>query len=246
MKNNEKILTILEKNFEKNFENVQEYTFENFINFLITENPDAYYIGENRVGKLFDEETINKFNLALSNKKVIKAFDKLVTFSYNENFIIEEFKKDLTKSFDEIKNGLKFHKDSKIQIILFTYDFEPYAWISGFGEGKYPILERPEYFDFNYQMDFFEILGNINYENIWKEQREFENILEELDIFDDILDTELFQNIKNCTLYKTYMLINKSLKYIENELFKGLDIKKPLFIYGNEHGCEYTNIYCYE
>jgi hypothetical protein len=51
MKNNEKIISILKKNFSNNFAKIQGYTFEKLIELLIYENPDAYHIGENRVGK---------------------------------------------------------------------------------------------------------------------------------------------------------------------------------------------------
>lgn len=246
MKKNDKILSILEENFNDNHKKIQNYTFEKFIDLLIEENPDAYYISEDYIGKLYNEEVVQNFNMAKSNKKLVEAFRKIISFSINEDLIQEEFKINLKESFIEIKSGLKTHEDSKIQIIFFTYDFEPYAWISGFGEGNYPILEKPEYFEFNYQKDFFEILGKINYSNIWKEQRELEELLEQANIFNEIFDTIFFQSIRNCSLYKTYIILNKALKSIENEIFENLDLKKPLFIYGNEHGCEYTNIFCYE
>jgi hypothetical protein len=70
MKNNEKIISILKKNFSNNFAKIQGYTFEKLIELLIYENPDAYHIGENRVGKLYDEEVVRNLNLTKSNQKL--------------------------------------------------------------------------------------------------------------------------------------------------------------------------------
>ena len=246
MKKNDKILSILEQNFYHNYKKIQNYSFEKFIDSLINENPDVYYIGADYTGKLYNEEDLQNFNLAKSNKKLREAYENAISFSFDETVILEEFKNDLIESFTNIKNGLKTDLDSKVQIIFFTYDFNPYAWISGFGEGNYPILEKPEYFEFNFEKDFFEILGKIDYSHIWEKHREFENLLEEVNIYDEIFETELFQSIRNCLISKTYILLNKALKLVEIEIFENLNIKKPLFIYGNEHDCEYTNIYCLE
>ena len=176
----------------------------------------------------------------------MKSYEKAIGFDIHETEIINEFSENLISSFKKIKKGIRKIEDSKIQIILLTYDFEPYAWISGFGEGNYPILEKPEDFDFNYKKDFFEILGRIDYSKIWSNLIELEECLEEAEIFHDVFETDFYQSLRNSYIYKTYLLLNKAFELNKGELFNGLDIKKPLFIYGHEHDCEKINVFCYE
>ena len=246
MKLNNKILLNLESLFKKNFREVSHFSIDHWLNVLKAENPDAYNINQNKIEKLIDESTLENFELAKKNAKLVQYFNNAVEFSFNETEIIYRFTIDLINSFKEIEKELNTEPGSKIQIITLTYDYAPYAWLSGFGEGNYPVLKEPEYFNYNYHKDFFEMVGKVDYSFVWDDLIKLEESLEEADIYDDIFETDFYQNIRNCFIYKTYILLNKAFKQIESEIFKDLDIKKPLFIYGNEHDCEYMNIYCYE
>ena len=211
-----------------------------------TENPDVFSLDEQRTVKLYDQSILSNFDNAKNNQRLVECYEKTIKLAFNETEIINGFVSDLKSSFKKINNGIKIIEDSKIQIIILTYDFEPYAWISGFGEGNYPILEKPEYFDFNYQKDFFEILGRVDYSKVWHNLIKLAEYLEEAEIYDDVFETEFYQNLRNCYIFKTYLFLNQAFNIVEAELFSGLNIKKPLLVYGNEHDCEKMNIYCYE
>ena len=46
---------------------------------------------------------------------------------------------------------------------------------------------------------------------------------------------------------KTYLLINKALEELKDELFNSKNnFIKPFYIYGNEHDCESINIFVFE
>ena len=240
------IISNLESLFLNNYREIEHASLSQWIDLLKTENPDTFSINEQKTVKLYDEFIIANFEKAKKNTKLLESYERTIELDFNENEIIDSFSKDLIVSFEKIKKGIRKIEGSKIQIILLTYDFEPYAWISGFGEGKYPVLEKPEYFDFSYKKDFFEILGRVDYSKVWSNLIELEKYLEEAEIFDDIFETDFYQNLRNSYIYKTYLLMNKAFKQNQGELFSGLNIKKPLFIYGNEHDCEKINIYSYE
>ncbi len=243
---NSKVILNLENLFEENYKEIKYPCLSQWLDFLTVENPDVFSISEQKNVNFYDKESLNKFKKAKKNIKLLEFYETLIEFSINETEVIDRLSKDLKSSFEKIKKGVKDIKDSKIQIILLTYSHEPYAWISGFGEGDYPILNKPEHFDFNYQKDFFEIIGNVDYSYIWDNLLRFEESLEETEIFDDIFESDFYQNIRNSYIFKTYLLLNKAFSENKKELFNGLNIKKPLFIYGNEHDCEKINIYSYE
>ncbi len=242
---NKEIIINLESLFKENYNVIQFPPLSQWLDVLVSENPDIYSINEQKTVKLYDKSIIQNFEQAKKSTKLIEQYEKTISMSLNESEIILNFSNDLKSSFTEMKKGMRPQVNSKIQIILLTYDHEPYAWISGFGEGIYPILKKAEYFDFNYQKDFFKVLGKVDYSIIWDNLIKLEECLEEMDIMYDIFDTHFHQCIRNAYIYKTYLLLNKAFQMNEKELFSNLDIQKPLFIYGHEHDCEKMNIYCY-
>ncbi|TCI93639.1 hypothetical protein [Tenacibaculum sp. M341] len=243
---NQKINSNLKSLFLENFKEIQYASLLQWLDLLEVENPDIYSINDEKMVKLYDQSVIENFKLVKGNKKLLECYEKAIAFDINETEIINGFSGDLISSFEKIKKGIRKIEDSKIQIILLTYSFEPHAWISGFGEGNYPILEKPKHFDFNYKNDFFEMMGHVDYSKIWSNLIELEECLEEAEIFDDIFDTDFFQSLRNSYIYKTYLLLNKAFEQNKTKLFNGLDFKKPLSIYGHEHDCEKINVFCYE
>ncbi|MBT2160862.1 hypothetical protein [Zobellia barbeyronii] len=109
-----------------------------------TENPDVFSLNEQRTVKLYNQSILSSFENAKNNERLVECYEKAIELNFNETKIIKGFANDLISSFEKIKSAIRFIEDSKIQIIILTYDFETYAWISGFGEGNYPILEKPE------------------------------------------------------------------------------------------------------
>ena len=243
---NQKIILNLENLFNNNFKEIQHPSLVQWLDLMKTENPDTFFVNEQRFNKLYDESMLSNFERAKENAKLVECYEKAIELALDETKIINAFSNDLKSSFQKIKNGIKNIEDSKIQIIILTYDFEPYAWIGGFGEGNYPILKKPEYFDFNYKKSFFEILGHVDYSKVWSNLIKLEEYLEEAKIYDDVSETDFYQNLRNCYIFKTYLLLNKAFKLNQEELFSDLDIKKPLFVYGNQHDGEKINIFCYE
>ena len=86
----------------------------------------------------------------------------------------------------------------------------------------------------------------MDYSKIWKELSLINEILEDLDVYDQICETELYQSLLNAVKFKTYLLLNKAFDEIGINVFDGIEIGKPLMIYGNEHDCESINIYSYK
>lgn len=243
---NKKIIINLKNLYENNFKKIQHPSIGQWLDLLKAENPDVYSFNEQKTVKLFEESMLENFERAKHNKNLVECYEKAIKISLNETDIVNSFSNDLKTSFEEIKKGVRNFDNHKIQILLLTYDIEPNAWISGFGEGKYPILKEPEYFDFNYRKDFFEGLGSINFSHMWNNLIKLQESLEEAGIYEEVLDTDFYQNLRNCYILKTYLLLNKAFTDNEKELFVDLDIKKPLLVYGHEHDCEKMNIYCYE
>lgn len=245
MEVNKRIISNLETLLHNNYETVRNTSLKKWIDNLIRENPDAFSFNEQKIVKLYDDASLQNFELAKKNSLLISKYETAINFNINETEVLIRFSKDLENSFEAIKKIIKHHKDSKLQIILLSYDFAPYVWISGYGEGNYPILEEPKYFDFNYKIDFFEGQGKIDFSFIWANLLTLQDSLEKANIFDETFDTEIFQCIKKSYIYKTYLLLNKAFELNKDKLFADLEIKKPLHIYGHEHDCEKINIYCY-
>ena len=81
---------------------------------------------------------------------------------------------------------------------------------------------------------------------IYKKYKKLNEILEDLDVFDQLMETKMYQHLLKSYIYKTYILLHKAFEQIDINNFKGIEIEKPLYIYGNEHDCEKMNIYVFE
>lgn len=68
----------------------------------------------------------------------------------------------------------------------------------------------------------------------------------ELGIFKEIQETGFYNYLKNAIHYKTYLLLHETFRKLTVDIFKGIEVAKPFYIYGNEHDCEAINIYVFE
>ena len=245
---NEEIKSNLEYLFNINYNNIKSISFEKLIDNIIIEEAETYVINlDGSVTKGLDKIEKTKLLNAKSNSKLISAFENAKKMELNEKEIIAELKTDILNSITELRNKIDSeNKGLKNQIIFLEYDYEPLAYFCGFGKGDYPILKKPEYFEFNFREELYAGIGKVDYSKIWKKITSIKEILEDLDLDQLIWESELYQNLQNSVKFKTYLLLNKAFEEIGVESFKGIEIEKPLMIYGNEHDCEPINIFSYE
>lgn len=240
---NTKVKLNLEKLLDLNIRLLSKLSVEKFIQILIDEPPMAFNMNSGEITGSYDEEEIKNLIKAKKNLTLISAFEKIKSLKYDETKIIENFKNDIYNSVSEIKDKINTdNKGFKNQIIFLEHDLQPFAYFCGFGKGNYPILDSPALFEYNYKEELYNGIGKIDYSEIWTDLLNFNEILEELNIFDQIIDTEFYQAILNCVHFKTYLLLHEAFHQIGIEAFNGIEIEKPLFIYANEHDCEAMNI----
>lgn len=239
---NEEITSNLTSLFNINIEVIKNTSIEKMFNELIKENLDF-----GALTNVFDNDEIQSLKKAKKNTELISAFENAKKMEFDEKEIIAELKADILNSIPELKNKIDSeNKGFKNQIIFLEHDYEPYAYFCGFGKGNYPILKTPEYFEFNFREELYAGIGKVDYGKIWRELTSINKILEDLDIYDQVWDTELYQGLLNSIKFKTYLLLHKAFNEIEMKAFDGIEIEKPLMIYGNEHDCESINIYAFE
>ena len=147
----------------------------------------------------------------------------------------------------EINNKIKAENQCfSNQIIFLENDFAPYAYLCGFGMGNYPILPEPENFDYNFKEEIYNGVGKIDYSVIWKDLNILNNLVLELEIYDHITEVTYFDSLLNTVRFKTYLLLHEAFNQLRVDVFDGIKIEKPLYIYANEHDCPAMNIYVFE
>ncbi|WP_218597758.1 hypothetical protein [Polaribacter sp. NJDZ03] len=246
---NEEIKSNLEYLFNINYNNIKSISFEKIIDDIIIEEAETYTINvdDDSVTQGLREIEITKLLNAKNNSELITAFENVKKMKFDEKEIIAEFKTEILNSITQLRNKIDSeNKGFKNQIIFLEYDYEPRAYFCGFGKGDYPILKKPEYFEFNFREELYAGIGKVDYSKIWKKLTSINEILEDIDIDQLVWESELYQNLRNSIKFKTYLLLNKAFEEIGIKSFKGIEIEKPLMIYGNERICEPINIYSYE
>lgn len=244
---NEEVKSNLEKLFNNNFELFKNSSIEETLDEFINDNPIVLDLNVDQKTNLFDNQKIKNLERAKKNSELISLFEIAKKMEFNDKEIISDLKTDILNSIPVLKQKIDSENNGfKNQIIFLEYDYEPYANFSGFGKGNYPILKEPEYFDFNYMEELYNGIGKVDYTKIWKDLTKLDEILEDLDIYDEVWDSTLYQGLLNSVKFKTYLFLNEAFDQIGIESFKGIEIEKPLFIYGNEHDCEAINIFVFE
>lgn len=240
----QKIKKNLTNLFNENYQKIAKVSFSHMIDENIEETNNGYK-SKGIYNYLEDQEAINLIKLK-ENRKLHASFIKAQSLDIDEQKIITGFIHDIKKSIEKIKIKLKESKQNfSNQIIFLGYDHLPEAWFSGYGKGNYPILDKPEYFEFNFSEEMYVGIGKIDYSNVWSNLISLNEQLEDLDVFDALATTDTYNYLLNSYLFKTYLLLFKAFDNIMIEEFEGINIEKPLFIYGNEHDCEPMNIYIY-
>lgn len=244
---NDSIKNNLEHLFNQNYNLIKNSSAVQMLDKLIKENPEAFDINLNIMGRLYDKHAIKAFKKAKKNKALNVAFEYAKNMELDERSLIAEFSKDIDNSFSLIREKVNSeNKGYTNQIIFLEHDYAPHAYFCGFGKGEYPILSEPGYFEFNFKEELYAGTGKIDYSKIWEPFIKLNSVLEDLGIDDHIFDTEIYQGMVHSYQFKTYLLLHEAFKNLTPVLFEGIPIEKPLFIYGNEHDCEAINIYTFE
>lgn len=242
---NPKILYHLEELFDQSITSSQGATIDQLLTDYIYETNQHYLsLGINHY--LEDEEPIQLKKLK-SNTELKDAFENALRFNFDDDQLISNFKIELSTAFSEIRSKLLL-EDNKIknQVIFLEYDFLPIASISGFEKGDYPLLTTPQYLDDYPKQQIYTHFEKIDYRQVWKNLMSLISILEEFEIDDLIMETDIYQALHNAYIFKTYILLHKAFDQLGITLLDGIEIEKPVMVYGNEHDCEQMSIYVFE
>ncbi|NJB36626.1 MULTISPECIES: hypothetical protein [Flavobacteriaceae] len=243
---NEEIKFNLEALLNESLKKLNSSSLQSIVDDFLLSTP--YFINLNPESSQ-DKPTYNEIERvkrALKNPELINSFEVARKMEFNKDEIIKELKSDILNSIPEMKESItRSNIKYKKQILFLEYDHEPIACLCGFGKGSYPILKNPEYIDYNYREELYNGIGKVDYRKIWKNLIEFDQILDELNIFYQIIDTELYHNLSDSYRYKTYLFLYETFDELSIEIFEGIPIEKPLMIYGNEHDLEAINIYAF-
>jgi hypothetical protein len=242
--NKREIQQNLQNIFNENYHFVKNQTLDDVINHYIKET-NQYYIGMGITNYLNDEEVI-ELKKALSNKELKNAFEDVKNLNLDDQIIVSEFISEIRKTLLEIKEDNAQKDNFTIQLIFIIHDQLLTADFYCYGEGNYPILEKPEYFDYNYDIEVASKNNNLDYTKVTKKLFYFNSILENLEVDNYILETNFYQCLVESYKYKIYLLLNKAFEQISEEEINLINIKKPLYIYANEHDCPPINIFVFD
>lgn len=230
--------------YNENLKVIAPFSFGEMIDDYISMIDQSYKLSEIHNYKESDE-AIQLYKLK-NDQTILKSFQKAKNLDFDDQKIIIDFVSDIKKSIKEINFKLEeCPQKYKNQIIFLEYDHLPEAWFFGFGKGNYPILKKPEYFEFNFKEEIYAGIGKVDYSSIWNNLLEFNEILENSEAHDFLFDSDSYNSLLNLYKYKTYLLLFEAFERIPINLFDEISIEKPLYIYGNEHDCEPINIYIY-
>jgi hypothetical protein len=239
--------TLLEL-YNSNYNQIKDLDYKSYASILIEKNPVCFDRTSGEQVMWMDENEVKELKDSLKNFHLTSTFNKAIKINVNEDEIKLSLKKDLIKILSALKTkNSEKHKNIERQVLFITYADYPKAWCYMYGEGEFPILKKPEYFDFDFSNELFLFGINIDYSIIWKDLTNLEELIDEYDLYNQLVnDSNLFDALIKSYVYKTYLLLFEVFEENEEELFKGHSLKKPFYIYGNEHDCEKTNIYIIE
>jgi hypothetical protein len=242
-----KIYSTLKRLFNINYNMVENLDYNAFVFEIIENNPILFGSDPNNQMFLMDDIEIEELKKSLKNLQLSKIFSGAVELKIDEDFIKYELKKDLLKIFSAYKiETLEKNPNIKRQALFITYTDFPEAWCAFAGEDNYPILDEPQYFEYDYTNELFLPNLTIDFTKIWKKLILLDEAIEQNDLFNQLVDTEKYNALINAYVYKTYIMLYEVLAENKHQLFDGFPIKKPFYVFANQHDCEPINIFIIE
>lgn len=241
----EEIKQNLEKQLNHHFEIINSYSLNDVINEYITENNNYYLsLGMNQY---MEDQEVKELMERKENQKLINSFLAVKQLNINDAEIIESFKNDIINAIRKLTKIIKKDEKSTIyQSMFIEHDFFPSGYIRIYGKGQFSINKEPSYINFDYNNELLSEDCKIDYSPVWKEYLKFNSILEELELDNYIMDSIFYESLTQVYIYKVFLLLNKTFQQLESNIFEGINIHRPFYIYGNEHDCEASNIYVFK
>lgn len=235
--------TLIKNNLHKLF-NASYHSAKNSDLRSLSKNSKAFDINLGFITNLYDNNDLKNLKKALKNPLLISALENAISINLNEAEVIEKLIIDIRHSIQLINEEVK-QKNSNLknQIIFLEYDYDYQACLCGFGEGTYPILDKPEYVSYNYHEELYNGLGKIDLTGIFNHLIQFNELSEELNIYDQICHSDFYQKLIEAYQYKACIMLNEAFTILDSEIFVQINIAKPLNIYLNEHDCPAMNVY---
>jgi hypothetical protein len=227
------------------FKVVSSYTLNKFINDYITEW-DNHYKSIGIKNYKDDDEVKELLNFA-KNKKINEEFINVKMINIDESKVVEDFKNQIIQSIKRYESDLTETKSGvTFQSLFIEDDYFPTGFISLYGKGNFKVTNLPEYIDFDYNNLLFNENCKVDYFPVMEKFVNFMKIVEEVGLDNYIFDSELYDSLSNMYRYKTYLLLHFAFKDIDLDVFKGIKIKKPFYVFANEHDCEVSNIFIFD
>lgn len=241
---------LVKKNLEAQFEFLKSYfeinTFEEFVHKqikLLTTSTGSPYMDS------YNQDDCKKLIKITQQFNLIERFDLLFqkTLNLPEIELEKNLRENITQSIKAASKKIKKTNPYRLGILFIEYDLNFRGSLGGFGEGKtkYPILNNPQYFDYNYQEELFNGVGKIDFQFGLEYFKQFENELKRGVLhFLQELNGEYYHKLKKLNLSKQFLIIHEI--FNDSEVINNLKTQIPttntIYIYGNEHDCEFLNI----
>jgi hypothetical protein len=245
---NNKIIETLKNLYSANYEQIKDLNYKSYVSYLIDNNQVIF--DKNTGEQLFwmDEFEIKNLIDSLKNFHLSSLFEATIKMAIDEEKIKIDLKNDLISILFALKNkNLDKFPNIKRQALFITYGDFPQAWCCMYGEGNFPILKEPTYFNYDYSNELFIPDITLDYSKLWKDLINLEKVIDENDLYNQLInESEKFRALINTYVYKTYLLLNEIFEENKDELFKGFPIKKPFYVFANQHDCEPINLFIIE
>lgn len=241
------MFTRLKELYLASYQVVERMSIADLMDYLINNNPDAYFMNTRSMGKLYGEEELALFEAAKSDPTLSELYGNVKKdITGDHDALVAKIKEEIIESLELIKEKVaKEDFEEKNQIIFLEHDYSPYFYWCGFGEGEYSLLSEPKYIKYS-RKEFYNGIGKIDFSEYCTRINELEEYLEELGILDSVADADPYLQFRSAYRYKLYILLHRAFSEIPLTAFEGIPTKLPLYIYGNEHDCEVMNVYIYD
>jgi len=232
---------------KQNLNNLYNSSY-NFINSFdlqdLLKNKKSFDMDLGFITNLFDDEELKNLRKALKNPSFILAIENAKSVNMNDFEIVEKLVLDIKSSISLLtEEVIRKNTQIKNQIIFLDYDYGYQACFCGFGEGNYPILSKPEYVSYNYNNELYNGVGNIDLSGIFDNLTKLNELIEELEIYDLVTDSDLYHQLNKAYQHKACILLNDAFSHLGQQIFNHANITRPLYVYLNEHDCEAMNVF---